>query len=115
MRLGNSDLSILFNRFNMLCKRLPPTPSEAVPQRPWYLAAFDRVLRIIVSNDTDGAASQKDAAKQIEQAYLSRLTKAEEGTITLTGDRYRLKVISRSCRALQRRLRRGRRSWMRVA
>ena len=30
-------------------------------------------------------ASQKDAAKQIEQAYLSRLTKAEEGTITLRG------------------------------
>jgi len=57
------------------------TPSQAVPQRPWYFAAFDLVL---ASNDTD-AATQKDAAKQIEQAYLSRLTKADEGTITLRG------------------------------
>jgi hypothetical protein len=54
-----------------------------VPQRPWYLAAFDRVFHV-VNNDAE-AAPQKEAARQIEQAYLSRLTKAEEGTITLRG------------------------------
>ncbi len=82
MRLGNSDLGIFSSA--LLCfATLVTTPSQAIPQRPWYFAAFDRVLRV-VSNDTE-AASQKDAAKQIEQAYLSRLTKAEEGTITLRG------------------------------
>jgi hypothetical protein len=84
MRLGNSDLSI-FSTALLCFATFVTTPSEAVPQRPWYLAAFDRVLRVVVSNDTDVLASQKDAAKQIEQAYLSRLTKAEEGTITLRG------------------------------
>ena len=83
MRLGNSDLSIFSSA--LLCFAMfVATPSEAVPQRPWYLAAFDRVLRVAVNGDAD-AAAQKDAAKQIEQAYLSRLTKAEEGTITLRG------------------------------
>jgi hypothetical protein len=82
MRLGNSSLSIFSSA--LLCfAMVVTTPSQAVPQRPWYFAAFDRVLRV-ASNDTD-AATQKDAAKQIEQAYLSRLTKADEGTITLRG------------------------------
>ena len=83
MRLGNSDLSI-FSSASLCFATFVTTPSEAVPQRPWYLSAYDRVLRVVVSNDAD-AVSQKDAAKQIEQAYLSRLTKAEEGTITLRG------------------------------
>ncbi len=82
MRLGHSDLSIFSSA--LLCfATFVTTPSQAVPQRPWYFAAFDRVLHV-VNNDKD-TASQKDAAKQIEQAYLSRLTKAEEGTITLRG------------------------------
>ena len=81
MRLGSSGLSIFSSA--LLCfAMVVTTPSQAVPQRPWYFAAFDRVLRV-ASNDT--AATQKDAAKQIEQAYLSRLTKADEGTITLRG------------------------------
>jgi hypothetical protein len=83
MRLGNSDLSI-FSSALICFAAFVTTPSEAFPRQPWYFAAFDRVLRVAVSNDTD-AASQKDAAKQIEQTYLSRLTKAEEGTITLRG------------------------------
>src|SRR5690242_2206912 len=80
MRLGNSGLSI-FSSALLCLAMIVATPSQAVPQRPWYFAAFDLVL---ASNDTD-AATQKDAAKQIEQAYLSRLTKADEGTITLRG------------------------------
>ena len=85
MRLGNSDLSIFLSA--LLCfATFVITPSEAVPPRPWYLAAFDRVLRVVDQNDSQpDAAPQKEAAKQIEQAYLSRLTKAEEGTITLRG------------------------------
>ncbi len=83
MRIGHSDLSIFSSA--LLCfVTFVVTPSEAVPQRPWYFATFDRVLRVVVNNEAD-AAPQKDAAKEIEQAYLSRLTKAEEGTITLRG------------------------------
>ena len=82
MRLGNSDLTVFSSA--LLCfAAVITTPSEAVPQRPWYLAAFDRVFHV-VNNDAE-AAPQKEAARQIEQAYLSRLTKAEEGTITLRG------------------------------
>jgi hypothetical protein len=82
MRLGNSGLGI-FSSALLCLAMIVTTPSQAVPQRPWYFAAFDLVLHV-ASNDTD-AAAQKDAAKQIEQAYLSRLTKADEGTITLRG------------------------------
>ncbi len=85
MRLGNSDLSI-FSSALLCLATFVTTPSEAVPQRPWYLDAFDRVLQVVDQNDSQrDAAPQKEAAKQIEQAYLSRLTKAEEGTITLRG------------------------------
>ena len=85
MRLGNSDLSIFSSA--LLCfATFAISPSEALPQRPWYLAAFDRVLQVVDQDDSQRAAApQKEAAKQIEQAYLSRLTKAEEGTITLRG------------------------------
>ena len=84
MRLGNSDLSIFSSA--LLCfAAFVTTPSEAAPQRPWYVEAFDRVLRVVDNDTAAEAAPQKEAAKQIEQAYLSRLTKAEEGTITLRG------------------------------
>ena len=83
MRFGNSDLGVYSSA--LLCFAMfVTTPSEAIPQRPWYLAAFDRVFRVVVNNETD-AQSQQDTARQIEQAYLSRLSKAEEGTITLRG------------------------------
>ncbi len=84
MRLS-LDLTIFSSA--LLCfATLVTVPSEAAPQRPWYLDAFDRVLRVVVNNDVqaDATAAPKEAAKQIEQAYLSRLTK-EEGTITLRG------------------------------
>lgn len=81
MKFGNSDLSIFSSA--LLCfATFFITPSEAIPQRPWYLAAFDRVLRVV---DKGAEPASADAEKQIEQAYLSRLTKAEEGTITLRG------------------------------
>ena len=85
MRLGNSDLSVFLSA--LLCfATFVITPSEAVPQRPGYLAVVDRVIRVVDQNDRQAdAAPQQEAAKQIEQAYLSRLTKAEEGTITLRG------------------------------
>ncbi len=84
MRLGNSGLTIFSSA--LLCfATVVTTPSEAVPQRPWYVAAFDRVFHVVNSDGQAQAAPQKDAARQIEQAYLSRLTKAEEGTITLRG------------------------------
>ena len=83
MRFGNPDLGIYSSA--LLClATFAATPSEAIPQRPWYLATFDRVLRVVVNDDVTVAA-QKNAAKQIEEAYLSRLTKIDEGTITLRG------------------------------
>ena len=58
MRLGNSELSIFSSA--LLCfATFVTTPSEAVPQRPWYLAAFDRVLRVVVSNDTDVGIAER--------------------------------------------------------
>jgi hypothetical protein len=47
-------------------------PSQATPQRPWYLIAFDRIARAV----NNGPA--------IDQNYLSRLTK-DDSTITLRG------------------------------
>jgi hypothetical protein len=58
------------------------SPSAAAPQRPWYLAAFDRVLRAV--SDESHAASPRETEKLAEQIYTSRITK-DGGTITLRG------------------------------
>jgi hypothetical protein len=83
MRLGNFDLTVFSSA--LLCfATLVTAPSEAAPQRPWYVEAFDRVFHVVSSDTQADASASKEAAKKIEQAYLSRLTK-EEGTITLRG------------------------------
>jgi hypothetical protein len=57
---------------------------EAATRTPWYNAVFDKLFRV-VDNDTQAEKTPpKEAAKQIEQAYLSKLVKAN-GTITLGG------------------------------
>ena len=50
MRLGHSELYSFLSAL-LRFATFVATPSEAVPQRPWYLAAFDRVLRVVVSNE----------------------------------------------------------------
>jgi OmpA-OmpF porin, OOP family len=82
MWLGNFDLTVFSSA--LLCFATIVTPTEAAPQRPWIVAAFDRVLRAVNNESQAETTPQKEVAKQIEQAYLSKLTK-EEGTITLRG------------------------------
>jgi len=53
-----------------------------MPQQPWYLAAFDQVMRVLVNSETRALPV---ASGQAEQSYFSRVTK-EEGTITLRGN-----------------------------
>ncbi len=81
MRLGHSDLTVFSSA--LLCFAIS-TSSEATPQRPGYLVAADRILHVVNNDAQTEKTSPKEAAKQIEQAYLSRLTK-EGGTITLGG------------------------------
>src|SRR5262249_3224950 len=58
-------------------------PSQALPQKPWYLTAADRFLRIVHNENPAVQAPAGD--KQLDQSYSSRITK-EENTITLKGD-----------------------------
>lgn len=84
MRVGRLNLTV-FSSALFCLGTICAAPSEAMPQRPWYIAAFDHVLNL-VSNDGDAALlSSKQADKQAGTVYVSRITK-EEGTITLKGD-----------------------------
>ncbi len=61
------------------------TPLEALPQRPWYAAAFDHVLRLVRNDSQAEQSPPKAADKQLDQPYISRILK-EDGTITLKGE-----------------------------
>lgn len=81
MTVGRRNLTVFSSAlfcFGTICA----TPSQAVPQRPWYLAAFDNVLRVVQST---GQAALKDADKQLDQPYISRIAK-DDGSITVKGD-----------------------------
>jgi len=80
-RLNLTVFSSVLFCFGTICA----TPSQAVPQRPWYLAAIDRVLRLVHNDSQTGLAEPRGADKKAEQVYVSRITK-DESTITLKGD-----------------------------
>lgn len=61
------------------------TPSQALPQRPWYLAAFDSVLNLVRNDGGAALVQQNGADKKMGPIYVSRITK-EDGTITFKGD-----------------------------
>jgi hypothetical protein len=83
MTVGYVNLTVFSSAllcFGMIC----PVPSHALPQKPWYVAAFDRVLRV-VHNEADAlTAVDKDVAKVAVQPYVSRIVK-DEGSITIKG------------------------------
>ncbi len=84
MRVGRLNLTV-FSSALFCLGTICTTPSQALPQRPWYLAAFDHVLNL-VRNDGDAALiQQKELNKKIEPIYVSRITK-EDGAITFKGD-----------------------------
>lgn len=58
-------------------------PSFASPQRPWYLALYDRVMRVVSNERQD--AQLKNVENQLKQIYTSRISK-QESTIILAGD-----------------------------
>ncbi len=72
--------SVLFC-FGTICT----TPSEAVPQKPWYLVAIDHVLHAVHNEGQAGFASPNEADGKLEHPYVSRVTK-DESSITLKGD-----------------------------
>jgi hypothetical protein len=83
MRLGNASLT--FYSSALLCVATVVTaPAEAAPQTPWYAAVFDHFFHAVSSDVQAEKTPPKEAAKQIEQAYLSKLVK-NNGTITLGG------------------------------
>lgn len=61
------------------------TAAQSGPQKPWYVASFDDVLRVVHSDQEARLAQQQEAAKALTQTYVSRITK-DESTITLKGD-----------------------------
>jgi hypothetical protein len=88
MRLGNANLTFFSSA--LLCVATFVTASEAAPQTPWYAAVLDyaavfgKVFRTVNDDPQAEKTSPKEAAKQIEQAYLSKLVK-NNGTITVGG------------------------------
>jgi OmpA-OmpF porin, OOP family len=81
MAVGRLDLTVFSSAlfcFGAICA----TPSEAMPRSPWYMAAFDRFLRV-VHNEGPADTLPKDAQK-IDRPYVSRITK-EDGAIVLRG------------------------------
>lgn len=80
-RLSLTVFSSVLFCFGTICA----TPSRAVPQKPWYLAAIDRVLLAVHSDGEAGFNGTSEADGKIAQAYVSRVTK-DESTITLRGD-----------------------------
>src|SRR5215469_5333911 len=81
MTVGRLNLTVFSSAllcFGTICS----TPSQALPQRPWYLAAVDRFLRVVHNDSSDKPVTPAD---QFDQNYVSRITK-DENTITLRGD-----------------------------
>ncbi|ADP71860.1 transport-associated protein [Rhodomicrobium vannielii ATCC 17100] len=86
MRLGNVSLPVLASA--VLCLGALISPAHAVPSQPWYLAAFDHVMRVLVNNEAPAVQMASGSAEQqnnVDPAYYSRVTK-EAGTITLRGN-----------------------------
>jgi len=83
MRLGNTDLTVFSSALFCFATLVSSSP-EAAPQRLGSVAVVDRLLQVVANEAQADKTPPKEAAKQIEQAYLSRLTK-EGGTITLGG------------------------------
>ncbi|MGO9173900.1 MAG: hypothetical protein ACLP7P_18315 [Rhodomicrobium sp.] len=84
MTVGRLNLTVFSSAlfcFGTFCA----TASQAVPQRPWYLAAFDRVLRVAHNDIQAGQVPLKDADKLLDQPYVSRISK-DDSTITLRGN-----------------------------
>jgi OmpA-OmpF porin, OOP family len=82
MAVGRLDLTVLSSAlfcFGAICA----TPSQAMPRSPWYMAAFDRFLRV-VQNDGPASDTLPKEAQKIDQPYVSRVTK-EDGAIVLKG------------------------------
>ncbi len=84
MTVGRLNLTVFSSAlfcFGTICATL----AHAVPQRPWYLAAFDRVLRVVHNDTQSSAAPLAEPGNKPGQPYVSRITK-DAGTITLKGD-----------------------------
>jgi hypothetical protein len=82
MTVGRLNLTVFSSA--LLCfGTIWTTSSQALPQKPWYLAAADRFLRIV--HNESPAQPVAAADKQLDQNYFSHVTK-EESTITLKGD-----------------------------
>jgi hypothetical protein len=81
MTVGSLNLTVFTSALFCFGIVAPP-PSQALPDRPWYLVAFDGVLRVVSS---DGQAMPRELEKQLDQTYTSRVTK-EQNTITLRGN-----------------------------
>jgi OmpA-OmpF porin, OOP family len=82
MAVGRLDLTVFSSAlfcFGAICA----TPSEAMPRSPWYMAAFDRFLRV-VHNEGPAVDTLPKEAQKIDQPYVSRITK-EDGAIVLKG------------------------------
>ena len=75
MTVGQLNLTVFSSAllcFGMVCA----TPSHAVPQRPWYVTAFDRVLRVVHNEDSAVDPAHKEAPK-LAQPYVSLIIKDE--------------------------------------
>ncbi len=83
MTLGQLNLTV-FSAALFCFGSVGATPSNAMPQRPWYETAFARVLHL-VSNDGDAAKVPQKVAEVANQTYVSRITK-DSSSITLRGD-----------------------------
>jgi hypothetical protein len=83
MRLGNFNLT-LFSSALLCFASVLPRPAEAIPQRLWPADRSKSILRVVNGEAKSDKTPAKEAARKIEQAYLSRLTK-EGATITLRG------------------------------
>ncbi|MBT3069436.1 hypothetical protein KKP04_00945 [Rhodomicrobium sp. Az07] len=62
------------------------SPAQAVPSQPWYMAAFDHVMRVLVNSEGSAVQVPNDPAAKPQNVdpYFSRVIK-EAGTITLRG------------------------------
>ncbi len=84
MRVGRLNLTV-FSSALLCLGTVMAMPAEALPHRPWYLAAFDRVLNLVSNSSETAPAEPQEASKPTAPAYVSGITK-DEGTITFQGD-----------------------------
>jgi hypothetical protein len=84
MRVGRLNLTVLSSAL-LYVGAVLATPAAALPQRPWYLAAFDHVLHLVTNSGEAAPAGTPEAAKPAAPVYVSGITK-DQGTITFQGD-----------------------------